>query len=298
MNLPEDFAKKIISKGSSERFDKTFSFDGQEYHYFVNNSIFFAQLCRVYSLLAKEAGVSSAEYDYIRINSKNLLYVPSICKNGEKLYESNILPESNEVRDRIDYLNLWKEIIFKLPFKDINSAVEDFYKQWFFGLLIYDVDKQISIVKDSDGLFRLGEYFDYGGVYFMQDEHEVDNDYFFDNDLFKEFCDEYECENGETYTNEKLQKDLDFCIKRSVIDDIAWDDEQEDVLKEVLPNVSGEFVKKCFNINVLDIMNNDDKHEYSDNFKKVIVTMFETSKKLLIDRIINFYNFQFDRNIK
>ncbi len=70
MKIPEDLAKHIISKGYSERFDKTFYFDDKEYHYFVNNSIFFAQMCRVYSLLAKKVGISAVEYNYIRINGK------------------------------------------------------------------------------------------------------------------------------------------------------------------------------------------------------------------------------------
>lgn len=292
MNLPNNLVNKIISEGYSERFDKTFYLDGKEYHYFVNNSIFFSQLSRIYSLLAKEVGVSSAEYDYIRINGKNLLYVPSICKIGEKLYESNILPETKDVRTYFDYVSIWEEVISKLPFKDIESSMEEFYKQWFFALLIFDDDKQISIVKDSNDLFRLGEYFDYGGVYMMQDSHEIDNNIFYDKELFDEFSSEYK--DGEIYTNEKLQKDLEFCIKRSVIDDIVWRDGFDETLKLILPNVTIEFIDKCFDIDILDVIDNDNAHEYSDNFKKVIRVMFETSKNLLRTKINNFSNSQVD----
>ncbi len=183
-----------------------------------------------------------------------------------------------------------------MPFKDEKSTMEEFYKQCFFGLLIYDVDKQISLVKDSNGLFRLGEYFDYGGVYMMQDPHEIDNDIFFDQESFEAFCNERE--GDELYSSEKLQEDLELAIKRSVLNDIAWSDSQEKILKDILQNISAEFATHCFNIDILELINSDDEHEYSDNFKKVIEIMYETSKKTLIEKIKDIINAPNDDDYK
>lgn len=284
MEFPKDLVEKIVSEGYSERFDKSFTYDGKKYHYFVNNSIFFGQMCRAYSLLAKELGVSSAEYDYIKVNNQTLIYVPSICQPGEELYESNILPETYEVRSHDDFFTLWKDLISSLPIKDKNATFDQYNKQWFFGMLIYDIDKQISIVKDSNGMYRLGEYFDYGGVYMMQDLHEVDNDVYFDEEEFNRFMIECNAEGGE-YTPEKLQKDLETNIKKSVIDDYVWNDDDTVILKSVFPCLDKEFINKCFNTDILEVISNDKKHEYSNNFKKVLGVMFETSKKNLIEKI-------------
>lgn len=287
MNFPKDLVENIVSEGYSARFDKSFTYEGKEYHYFVNNSIFFGQMCRSYSLLAKALGVSSAEYDYIKVNNQTLIYVPSICQPGEELYESNILSETSDRSYHYEFLNEWKEVISTLPFKDRNAAMEEFYKQSFFGLLIHDIDKQISIVKDSNGMYRLGEYFDYGGVYMMQDEHEVDNDVYFDEEEFNKFMIEWNAEGNE-YTQEKLQKDLETNIKKSVIDDYTWSHNEDEILKLVLPNISADFINKCFSTDIIEVISNDKKHKYSNNFKKVLGVMFETSKNNLIEKINEF----------
>ena len=62
-----------------------------------------------------------------------------------------------------------------MPFIDKDNSLDDFYKQWFFGLLIFDDDKQISLIRDNQGLYRVGPYFDYGGVYMNQDVYDIDN---------------------------------------------------------------------------------------------------------------------------
>lgn len=293
MKIPEDLAKHIISKGYSERFDKTFYFDDKEYHYFVNNSIFFAQMCRVYSLLAKKLGLASIEYDYIRMDGKNLIYVPSINKSEEIVYESDILPDDNQVfRSYEDFINLWKDRMSQLPFKDKEAALKDFYKQCFFGLLIYDVDKQISLVKESNGFFRLGDYFDYGGVYMMQDQPEIDNDIFFDQNAFEAFCTERDCPGD--YTEKNLLEDLDNAIQKNIINDIVWSQSQEQLLKSIIPYVDVDFIKQCLNVQIIDVLSDDDQHEYSDNFKKVIEIMFETSKKILLDHLQNILKDEID----
>lgn len=300
MKIPENIVDKLLQEKDFSRFDKTFQFENETYHYFVNDSIFFSQMCRVYSLLAKELGVSSAEYDYIRKGKKNLLFSKSICDLEEKLIEWGNIDYAFLEREKImnyeDYINAWLQVINFLPFKDRNKTLNEFYKQWFFALLIFDDDKQISIVKDSKGLYRLGEYFDYGGIYFSQDSNHIDNDIFYDEEEFNDFCSD---EDRETpYTKDNLKRDLDWAIERSVLNDIEWREGYDEALNKILPNINLDFVAKCFSVNILDVINKDIEHEYSENFKKVISCMFETSRSLLKNKIENLQLMQSAEEVK
>ena len=281
MELPMNFVDKLIKEGFSQRFDNSFVYDNEKYHYFVNNNLFLTQVYRVYSLLAKEVGINATEYNYVRKEGINLLYAKSVCDRDEKLIESNFLDENVEKNGYYDYIKLWLDVMEKLPFRDKESSLDDFYKQWFFALSIFDDDKQISLIKDNKGLYRVGAYFDYGGVYMNQDIYEIDNDIFYDEEAYLEFYNE--C----GYTREKMSSDLEKLIHKNVIEDIYWKDQNEDVLVEILPHLDQNFIEKCFSINIIDVMDKDKEHNYSANFRKVVCCMVETSRKLLREKIYN-----------
>ena len=207
------------------------------------------------------------------------VWVKSICGKNEDLIESSFLDENAKKDGYNDYMKLWLETMDKLPFKDKETSVKDFYMQWFLALLIFDCDKQISLIKDEDGLYRVGAYFDFGGVYMNQDVYEIDNDIFYDEQAYIEFY------NESGYTREKLNNDLDKLIKKNVLQDIYWTEQNDDVLSAIIPHLDKEFIEKCLNIDIIDVMNKDKKHHYSDNFKKVVCCMFETSRNLLIEKI-------------
>lgn len=279
MDLPMNLIDKLIEKGLSERFDNTFVYNNEKYYYYVNNYLFMTQVYRVYSLLAKELGVNTAEYDYTRKNRINFLYSKDVCAKNEKLIESNCLDENIEKNGYYDYIKLWQGTMGKLPFIDKDNALDDFYKQWFFAILIFDDDKQISLIEDNQGLYKVGPYFDYGGVYMNQDVYDIDNDIFYDEEAYLEFY------NESGYTREKLNNDLDKLTHKHVVNDICWRTQNNEVLAEILPHLDQSFIKKCLNIDIVDIMNKDKKHHYSDNFKKVVCCMFETSRNLLIEKL-------------
>lgn len=275
MKIPMNIIDDLIGKRLSQRFDNTFIYNDQKYYYYTNNYLFMTQIYRVYSLLAKELGVNTAEYDYIRKNGINLLYSKSVCDKNEKLVESNYLNENAKQDGYSDYMKLWLEAIEELPFIDKDNSLDDFYKQWFFCLLIFDDDKQISLIRDNQGLYRVGPYFDYGGVYMNQDVYDIDNDIFYDEEAYLKFCSE--C----NYTREKLNKDLDMLIDKHVIKDICWRSQNDKLLSEIFPHLDGDFIERCFSINILDVMDKDVSHYYSPNFRKVVSLMFETSRNLL-----------------
>ena len=275
MNLPRNIIDELIEKGLSQRFDNTFIYNDEKYYYYVNNYLFMTQIYRIYSLLAKELGVNTVEYDYIRKNGINLLYSKSVYDKNEKLVESNYLNENAKKDGYSDYMKLWLEAIEELPFIDKDNSLDDFYKQWFYGLLIFDDDKQISLIRDNQGLYRVGPYFDYGGVYMNQDVYDIDNDIFYDEETYLEFC------NESNYTREKLDKDLDMLIDKHVINDISWRYQNDKLLSEILPHLNDDFIERCFSINILDVMDKDVSHYYSPNFRKVVSLMFEMSRNLL-----------------
>lgn len=292
MEIPLSIIDRIEKENNRTKFHQTFEYEGITYHYFINNSILISQMYRIYSLLAKKLGVASVEYDYIETKQGYLLYVPSICKNGELLYEIDSLPEHEGIYSYYDYLMSWLSILPTMKFNNMDSALKEFYKQCFFGLMIFDDDHQISVVKDNQGLCRIGEYFDYGGVYMLQDGRSIDINVFYDDIAYAEFCAEYDGE--EEYTKEKLQKDLDLCIKQSITDEIYWHEELDYFLTRIIPFIDSDFIDRCFSVDIMDIINSDSKHNYSDNFKKVIVTMFETSRSLLKNKLSAIINDQPD----
>lgn len=289
MKVPSSIIEKLLQEKEFSRFDKTVDINNEQYHYFVNNSIFFSQMCRAYYLLAKELGIPSAEYDYVRKNGKNIILSKRICTPDEQLIEWDTIPEEYKGGDQLrtyhDYIQIWESIIGTFPFENKSKALDDLYKQWFFSLLIFDDDKQISIVKGKNGLYRLGEQFDYGGVYFSQEVNQLDNDIFYDEDEFQQFCEECIKDGEEPYTRERLDKDLDVVINAEVFEDIEWREGYDEALLKILPHLGLEFIAKCFSTNIIDVLDRDTEHEYSDNFKKVIFCMFETSKSVLKDKI-------------
>ena len=292
MKLPEIIIDKLIEEKSSPRFDQTIEINGHTYHYYINNSILFTQMCRAYYLLAKELGVPSAEYDYVRKNGINILLSKRICEPEEELIELSDLPEDlrecNYTRDYYDYIQLWEKVINTFPFENKEQALKDLYKQWFFGLLVFDDDKQTSVVKGSNGLCRIGEQFDYGGVYMMQDGHQLDIDIYYDKEEFEKFCLDW-IASGEKpyYTTEILNAEVDELINKEVFEDIAWREGCDETLLKIIPHLDTEFINKCFSTNIIDVLNKDTEHEYSDNFRKVIFCMFETSKDMLKEKVSN-----------
>ena len=115
----------------------------------------------------------------------------------------------------------------------------------------------------------------------------MDNDIFYDEEEFEKFCQEYIEEGEELYTKERLDKDLDVVINQEIFEDISWSEGYDETLCKILPHIGIEFIAKCFSTNIIDLLDRDTEHEYSDNFKKVIFCMFETSKSLLKEKISN-----------
>lgn len=251
-------------------------------HCQLMTSIFRPQLYRIYSLLANYLGINTVIYDYIEKNSKYILFSESMIKEDEKLYEDELYPD-NPINESI--FLLWTNIIEQLANLNNNHIKEEFYKQIFYSLLIFDLDKEIAIIGKNDD-YKLSPYYDYGGVYFNQESLELENDIYYlpQNKLSDDLLIGENPSNIEVIINKEFQNLIETIILSNNQDNI---EEYDIKLKMCLDNLDNDFIENCLNINILKIIENDNKHNYSDNMKKLIEIMFQHSKKILIEQINN-----------
>jgi len=249
----------------------------KDIHCKLFSSILCPQIYRIYSLLAKNLGIDTVIYNYVEKNNNYILYCESMIKENEKLYEEELYSSNS-----INIFFNWLEIIESLNDYQIKQS---FYKQIFFSLLINDIDKEIAIIKNNQN-YRLAPYYDYGGVYWNQNELELQKEFYYlpVRLSFYEFLD---IENEEELKN-SINEEFKSLINKEIINGpnpIINIENYETKLKLCLENLDSNFIEQCLNIDILKIIDMDTKHNYPNNVKVVIKTMFEHSKNILYEQI-------------
>ena len=56
-------------------------------------------------------------------------------------------------------------------------------------------------------------------------------------------------------------------------------------LKMCLDNIDNDFIERCLDVDILEIIKMDTRHKYSDNMKLILKNMFIHSKNILIEQI-------------
>ena len=129
----------FLKENNNDRFRNTFNVGNKTYFYTLFDSVFLSQLYRVYSLLAKNLNVPAAEYDYLKRGSKIVLFSKSVVEKNERMFE-NLCPPDME-----NLFSNWDNMIEGISKKHHIDLKEDFYRQIFFSLLIYDQDKNVEL---------------------------------------------------------------------------------------------------------------------------------------------------------
>ena len=161
--------------GPNCNFRNKIKLNNKEIHCQKFYSVFRPQLYRIYSLLANTLGINTVIYDYIENNGKYILFSFSMIKDDERLYEDEFYPE-NPINDSI-FLK-WLSIIEQMDELENYNIKKEFYKQILYSLLIFDLDKEIAIIGKNNN-YKLSPYYDYGGVYWNQDQLELENDIYY-----------------------------------------------------------------------------------------------------------------------
>lgn len=268
--------KKIFFDIAKQRIIKIrepIEINGKKYYAMSLISIFRPQLYRVFSLLANKLGIESVQYDYISEDENYILYSESMINSSEVLYEDELCDDSFTP----DIFGNYIDVITRLEKNGISGIREQFAKQIFFSLLIFDCDKEIGIISDK----KLAPYYDYGGVFFNQDVRMGLNvNYYYVEEskqqLFKE------CE----VTEQEIEQDFYKYLKNEVIEyDESNLADYDRKLKYCLKYLNDDFIRNCLDVDIMEILNSDCEHEYSEKFKIVITAMMTKSKTILIEKM-------------
>ncbi|MBQ9072238.1 MAG: hypothetical protein IJY25_03705 [Bacilli bacterium] len=85
------------------------------------------------------------------------------------------------------------------------------------------------------------------------------------------------------YTEEDLEREFNKVLNKFLNIGIYKYDNDEYIknLSLCIRHLDFNFINNCLNVNIDDIMNDDMKHHYSTNFKKIIINMFEIEKEIM-----------------
>lgn len=270
---------------SSTSYNKSFEMNKMKYHY-KNSSLFEAQLNHVLSLILNELEVKNVQYEYVTKENENNLgidvisYCNKIQKDNEELIE-NISFFTNYYKE-YSYINVF-ETVKKFIIERNPKMLNEFYKQYVISVLIGDYDKNNAIIKNENDEYIYGPYYDFGLVFGFQHEEQVTQELQVDA-YYDERTKELLFEDIPEYNEEILSKEFQTILNR-MLRYIKMDDNDINrrrdytyVLKECLENVDEDFINKCLNFNILEIMNKDTENSYSKSSRLAILSMIELRK--------------------
>ncbi|MBQ9072237.1 MAG: hypothetical protein IJY25_03700 [Bacilli bacterium] len=135
----QDYIFSTIKHGGN--FRQKFSLNNKTYHY-SENTLFKAQLYRVFSLLSNKVGVNSVVYDYIKKEDKIIIFCESMIDDNEELIEYGLGGEEYSLENTFDTANNY----------GLGNSIVELYKQVFYSLLIRDIDKNVAFIKKMENL--------------------------------------------------------------------------------------------------------------------------------------------------
>ena len=271
--------QKFNSLNLSSSFSNTFEFQGQKYHYY-SCYLIECQMMRIITLFLNTIGIKSVQYDYDE--NTRISYCKSMSQKNEELIEFPIDLGDRDYNMSNVYFAIKDDI---KKYNNYETLLKDLCDAYFIAALFDDGDKNIGYII-NDGQISLTPYYDFGSFFADSSAYGYAEN-LPDSLLDEKSMKEYSIESGNT--EEAIKEEYEETLNRylEAINKNTYFNEE--VLSDCLPNISDSLIDNILNTDIGSIIDSD-YHQYSDNSKRAIISIFNVRLDMIKNKLISYRN--------